>query len=139
MHLRSGISLLEMARPYTTSNSSSATTSTQNNKNVQTTHEQSTLTPVLTVNNANVSTAIGVTAHMSVLTIMGISAPTPVSTMAGLTQPRMVASVPPPLSFPMIPRGTNALIGNTTMDTKFASMSQFTLPIPGSNPMVCQH
>jgi len=46
-----------------------------------------------------------------------------------------VAFLPPPVSLPMTPTGTNPLIA-IFVDTIFPSMPQFTLP--GVIPMVCQ-
>jgi len=63
---------------------------------------------------------------MLVLTAMWVTAPASVLTMAMLTRPNLVAYVPPPITIPMTPRGTNPLIGSY-MDNKFISMPQFTL------------
>jgi len=120
MRLRSGKAILEMARPNT---NISSTSNTQTN--LQTVQEQSIQVPF---NGTNVSTAIGVTAPMPVLTVMGVIAPIFVSTMVTLKQPKLVAFLPPPISFPMTSRGTNPLIV-ISLDIIFPSMPQFTLPM----------
>lgn len=77
---------------------------------------------------ANVSNVVGVTAPMQVSTIIGVTTHVSVSTKEAWTHSDLVASMPPPMSFPITLMVTNPINGNS-IESRFSFLPQLSLPM----------
>jgi len=128
MHLRSGKTFKEMARPTNSGTSASSQSSSQ---------AQSTRASAATMG-ANVSSAMWATMTVLVTTEMGVTAPATFSTtVAAITQPKIGIYVPPfTTSIPVstaIPMSPHPQV-NARLDDRFIAMQTFVREQPYGMP-----